>query len=103
MALIIDANMPACCGGCFFLDYDTNERPRCFLCGADITKNVREQTKLPICPIIGEIPDSHGDLVDITPIRDKMSRIMNRYDIDDWGGKLADLIENAETIVEATE
>ena len=46
---------------------------------------------------------SHGDLVDITPIRDKMSRIMNRYDIDDWGGKLADLIENAETIVEATE
>ncbi len=49
-----------------------------------------------------ELPE-HGDLVDITPIKDKMSSIINRYDIDDWGGKLADLISNAPVIVEATE
>ena len=114
MALIIDANTPTCCGGCFFLDYDTNERPRCFLCGADITENVREQTKLPICPIIGEIPDKHGRLIDADSLLPKSGydpmMFKHKYDGDHrtqydtlMGYEILGIVEDAPTIVEATE
>ena len=114
MALIIDANTPTCCGGCFFLDYDTNERPRCFLCGADITKNVREQTKHTICPILGEIPDSHGDLIDRGLVQEVLAQLLplvitNELTDKEIGlvhrtvGAIAEMINEQEVVVEATE
>lgn len=68
MALIIKGEMPTCCWDCD-RDWETN----CPLSASNEVyeewKDVENEVRHPDCPIIGEIPDKHGDLID----RDKAS------------------------------
>lgn len=52
MAIVIDAERPHACWAC---DYR---------CGLNIIARTEEEGIADECPIIGEIPDKHGDLID---------------------------------------
>lgn len=52
MAIVIDAERPHACWAC---DYR---------CGLNIIARTEEEGVHDDCPIIGEIPDVHGDLID---------------------------------------
>lgn len=99
MSLIIKADMPkGCCweqeSGCFDI---------CKLrkvCGRGVSdKPFMTGYRHPDCPIIGEIPDKHGRLIDA----DKLIHAFDyRTDLP-TGYDIYTAIAEAETIVEATE
>lgn len=74
MAIVIDAERPHACWAC---DYR---------CGLNIIARTEEEGIADDCPIIGEIPDVHGDLID----RDYVKK--NQISLND-----------APTVLEATE
>lgn len=102
MAVIIDENMPkGCCwkqeSGCFDI---------CKLrkvCGRGVSdKPLMTGYRHRDCPIIGEIPDKHGDLKDANAIlRWLNSKADNRVPV--TIGEIIDFIEKQPTVLEASE
>lgn len=106
MALIIKADMPKGCGW----DCDLWSEGLC----APLQKSVDEHTIDSDCPIIGEIPDKHGRLIDADALLPKSGydpmMFKHKYDGDHrtqydtlMGYEILGIVEDAPTIVEATE
>lgn len=107
MALIIKGDMPVG-KGCDECEFQTSRCEQldactCFLFNGCIHNFHNERHK--DCPIIGEIPDSHGRLVNADAIISKIERMVHPDDLTYTiaYGILKQFIEDAETIVEATE
>lgn len=65
MALIIKGDMPTCCGFCCECLGGGSDAYYCNRAKRQISEVVLPYDKrMEWCPIIGEIPDSHGRLVD---------------------------------------
>lgn len=101
MALIIKGDMPTGkgCDGCEFQTSRCEQMDACtcYLFGGVIHNFHNERHEN--CPIIGEIPDKHGRLIDA----DKLIHAFdNRTDLP-TGYDIYTAIAEAETIVEATE
>ena len=94
MALIIKADMPKGCGW----DCDLWSEGLC----APLQKSVDEHTIDSDCPIIGEIPDKHGDLVDVQAIEERAKEIQYERGIT-YKEALLLAFDGASVIVEATE
>lgn len=97
MALIIKGDMPKGCGW----DCDLWSEGLC----APLQKSVDEHTIDSDCPIIGEIPDSHGDLIDEDEFRLVIYREIRNHKKDEpitmiLKGILWEM-DNAPVIVEA--
>ena len=107
MALIIKAYNPSRCGDCdlceLYTDMMTEES--CYKCV--VTTNVVDtEKKHYTCPIIGEIPDSHGDLIDEDEFRQVIYREIRNHKEDEpitmiLKGILWEM-DNAPVIVEAS-
>ena len=106
MALIIKGEMPKSngCDGCEFQTSRCEQLNACtcFLFNGCIDNFHNERHK--DCPIIGEIPDKHGDLIDrqsVLVAMDKVitdrDRMIGTYDV------IEEIVEKAPVVVEATE
>ena len=103
MALIIKGDMPTCCWDCD-RDWETN----CPLSASNEVyeewKDVENEVRHPDCPIIGEIPDKHGDLIDRKALSDAIGKVITDRDrMIGTYDTIEQIIDDAETIVEATE
>jgi len=102
MALIIKAYNPSRCGDCdlceLYTDMMTEES--CYKCV--VTTNVVDtEKKHYTCPIIGEIPDRHGDLKDANAIlRWLNAKADNRVPV--TLGEIIDFIEKQPIVLEAS-
>ena len=108
MAIIIDANMPTNgCADCPLKRYwEGNPWTygyACFITSQDIDKEIKEGVFHEFCPIIGEIPDSHGRLIVADALLEKLEKIALPDDLTYTiaHGIMRQIVENAETIVEA--
>ena len=108
MALIIKAYNPSRCGDCdlceLYTDMMTEES--CYKCV--VTTNVVDtEKKHYTCPIIGEIPDKHGDLIDEDEFRqvfyEEMRKHRGNEPIITLIKELLAKADNAPVVVEATE
>ena len=106
MALIIKGDMPKGCGW----DCDLWSEGLC----APLQKSVDEHTIDSDCPIIGEIPDSHGDLIDRGLVQEVLAQLLplvitNELTDKEIGlvnrtvGAIAEMINEQEVVLEATE
>ena len=103
MALIIKGDMPTGkgCDGCEFQTSRCEQMDACtcYLFGGVIHNLHNERHK--DCPIIGEIPDEHGDLKDANAIlRWLNSKADNRVPV--TLGEIIDFIEKQPTVLEAS-
>jgi hypothetical protein len=95
MAIIIDAEKPHACWACDFR------------CGLNIIARTEEEGIPDDCPIIGEIPDKHGRLIDADKLRGETNYLIctdceveSCEDCDvEW---CKNIIENAPTVLEAS-
>lgn len=65
MAIVIDAERPHACWAC---DYR---------CGLNIIARTEEEGVHDDCPIIGEIPDKHGRLIDADELQDVLGLVLS--------------------------
>lgn len=65
MAIVIDAERPHACWAC---DYR---------CGLNIIARTEEEGVDDDCPIIGEIPDKHGRLIDADELQDVLGLVLS--------------------------
>jgi len=101
MALIIKGEMPTCCWYCD-RDLETNCPITESNEGYEEWKNIVNEVRHPDCPIIGEIPDRHGDLKDANAIlRWLNAKADNRVPV--TLGEIIDFIEKQPTVLEASE
>lgn len=113
MALIIKAQRPE---GCEWTDNTSRTgmrycvlKARCMAYKEELSKqytiNAHPIDYIPSdCPIIGEIPDSHGDLIDRKALSDAIGKVITDRDrMIGTYDTIEQIIEDAETIVEATE
>ena len=102
MAIVIDAPMPK--GKCWWEENGVEHECHLFPCWGNADN----------CPIIGEIPDSHGRLIDADALLPKSGydpmMFKHKYDGDHrtqydtlMGYEILGIVEDAPTIVEATE
>ena len=103
MALIIKGDMPTGkgCDGCEFQTSRCEQMDACtcYLFGGVIHNFHNERHK--DCPIIGEIPDEHGDLKDANAIlRWLNSKADNRVPV--TLGEIIDFIEKQPIVLEAS-
>ena len=97
MALIIKGKMPTKCIECRFCN-EFGDYPVCIT----MPMKVEENDVFPKgCPILGEIPDEHGDLIDRSFLKGASYEIM-RFPDDEANKMYLELIDNAPTVVEAT-
>ena len=61
--IIVDGKIPEDCGDCPYRGLDDNP-VSCALTGGEISVFPYYGNKDPSCPILAEIPDDHGDLID---------------------------------------
>ena len=108
MALIVEGKMPTNCGFCIELRREGNGVCWCNRMQKQISEVVPPYDKrMEWCPIIGEIPDKHGDLVS----RDSIATALRDYLLAHFGERLDEdlsnaiyaIIAEAETIVVASE
>lgn len=108
MALIIKGKMPTKCGECRFC----NKFCDCPVCIAIPMKVEADEIFPKGCPIIGEIPDEHGRLIDADALLPKSGydpmMFQHKYDGDHrtqydtlMGYEILGIVEDAPTIVEA--
>lgn len=105
MALIIKAYNPSRCGDCdlceLYTDMMTEES--CYKCVVT-TNMVDTEKKHYTCPIIGEIPDKHGDLKDVSILLHYLSHMHGATEHDnDLLREFEKMIKECPTVVEATE
>lgn len=98
MALIIEGDMPKACNW-----FDENGKHR--FCKVNAFCDCRTYTRgerPSDCPIIGEIPDRHGDLKDANIIMQWLNlKADNRVPV--TVGEIIDFIEKQPTVLEASE
>lgn len=91
MALIIKGEMPKGCNW-----FDENGKHRFCKVNAFCDCEIYTRGERPSdCPIIGEIPDEHGDLIDRKALMEEIAKCVN------WGDVLIE-IDNAPVVVEAS-
>ena len=99
MAIIIKCEMPSCCGVCHECDYSEVENG--YYCAVDGKFRTLEPPRPADCPIIGEIPDTHGRLGDLDELfkqlKDK-SFCLNQFE----RNKALRIISDAPTVLEAS-
>lgn len=109
MAIIIDANMPTKgCADCPLKRYwEGNPWTygyACFITSRDIDKEIKEGVFHESCPIIGEIPDSHGELKDVSILLHYLAHMHGATEHDnDLLREFEKMIRECPTVVEATE
>lgn len=101
MALIIKAYNPSRCGDCdlceLYTDMMTEES--CYKCV--VTTNVVDtEKKHYTCPIIGEIPDKHGDLIEGEKVLKVLDAVLDNKEFIKIRQTLIDAVP---IVVEATE
>lgn len=108
MSVVIRMQMPEGCEECPFFSkmprYGQSEpiyQP-CKLGAREIPSTELLQKRALDCPIIAELPEEHGRLIDIEYVKDKKFRPdqMNQYNRW-WNGALDSIIDNAPTALEA--
>ena len=100
MAVIVKGNIPSCCGFCCECLGGGSDAYYCNRAKRQISEVVPPYDKrMEWCPIIGEIPDSHGDLKDEMDMINCIERIAD----DDLAQDIIGEILASPTIVEATE
>jgi len=98
MALIIKGDMPK---ACFWYD-EEGHCIRCFNYGACPYEEIDCFPKRPPrCPIIGEIPDQHGDLIDIQAVEERAKAIQYEKGIP-YNEALLVAFDTASVVVEAS-
>lgn len=94
MALIINADMPKACGYCFAYD---DEYCQCSLEPSYDAHWSRENH----CPILGEIPDKHGRMIDGDALMERMLDLFRHgYVFDEIG--IVGLFRIMPTVLERT-
>lgn len=98
MALIIEGNLPKSCYDCKFAEmrYASDRECRCGLLGYGVYMDISRGAEIernPACPIIGEIPDEHGELGRTVVIGRAGARAIR---------ELYERIEKAPAVVEAS-
>lgn len=103
MALIVKGKMPTCCGFCCECLGGGSDAYYCNRAKRQISEVVPPYDKrMEWCPIIGEIPDKHGDLKDANIIMQWLNlKADNRVPV--TVGEIIDFIEKQPTVLEATE
>lgn len=101
MAVIIKAYNPSRCGDCdlceLYTDMMTEES--CYKCV--VTTNVVDtEKKHYTCPIIGEIPDKHGDLIEGEKVLKVLDAVLDNKEFIKIRQTLIDAVP---IVVEATE
>jgi hypothetical protein len=95
---VISMKMPKSCDVCPCLD-DYGDYPRCRISGEQRGYNFPTREKrMPNCPIICQLPEGHGRLVDADKLADNMKARKAFF------GRMSDpqcLVEDAPTIVPA--
>ena len=95
MALIIKGDMPKGCGW----DCDLWSEGLC----APLQKSVDEHTIDSDCPILCEIPDKHGRLIDADALQKELAEHGHPSEREWYFAEVGQFIDEAENIVEATE
>lgn len=103
MALIVEGKMPTCCGFCCECLGGGSDAYYCNRAKRQTSEVVPPYDKrMEWCPIIGEIPDKHGDLKDANIIMQWLNlKADNRVPV--TVGEIIDFIEKQPTVLEATE
>ena len=96
MALIIKGNMPTCCGAC-----KSVQRYRYSDECEYLRKPIARNGRLKDCPILGEIPDKHGDLIDIQAVEERAKAIQYEKGIP-YNEALLVAFDTASVVVEAS-
>ena len=108
--VIVQMEMPKSCDVCPCLD-DYGDYPRCRISGEQRGYNfpIREK-RMPNCPIVGVLPEQHGDLIDREyAVGTACSGLVRTLPIEErWEGwirvnEVRESIKSAPTIVPATE
>ena len=118
MALIIKGAMPKGCGwDCHYVAvnkyYDERDDKihKCVFCALNHSIRYKdsgfpeeyEHTRHPDCPIIGEIPDKHGRLVEADEITDAIIESERNGEINGGeAGLFTAIVHNAKTIIPST-
>ena len=93
MALIVEGNMPTCCGFCCECLGGGSDAYYCNRAKRQISEVMPPYDKrMEWCPILGEIPDRHGRLIDVDALPIK----------DEWSLVGTDVVWDAPTVIEAT-
>ena len=99
MALIIKGNMPSCCAVCWECNC-ANDGNFCNRTGNRLGNDWQLFRPLN-CPIIGEIPDEHGDLIDIQAVEERAKAIQYEKGIP-YNEALLVAFDTASVVVEAS-
>lgn len=75
--IVINMKMPTSCGECRFCDY-SGDYPRCMLTDEQKGYTFKLYEKMmDKCPIVGEIPNEHGDLIDRDELPVRVGFLLN--------------------------
>ena len=105
MALIIKGDMPSICKKCKSQGGLTDGSFNYICCDDNYLDFYCDGSKPNECQILCEIPDKHGRLIDADAMLDKLEKIVTPDDLAHTiaHGILEQIVEDANTIVEATE
>lgn len=92
MAIVIKGNFPHNCDEC---DYKLS-------CPVRFEAREDKAKRHPNCPIIGEIPDKHGDLVELQEVEDMLCEESSSSDRDVRPEQLLGLLKGIPVILEAS-
>lgn len=105
MALIIKGDMPTCCGLCWECLGGGADAYYCNRAKRQISEVVPPYDKrMEWCPIIGEIPDKHGRLVDADAFKKSLieARYTDNPNKEKTYNKALDILFDAPTVLEAS-
>ena len=102
MALIVEGKMPTCCGLCCECLGGGSDAYYCNRAKKQISEVVPPYDKrMEWCPILGEIPDEHGDLIDIQAVEERAKAIQYEKGIP-YNEALLVAFDTASVVVEAS-
>lgn len=102
MALIVEGKMPTCCGLCCECLGGGSDAYYCNRAKRQISEVVPPYDKrMERCPIIGEIPDEHGRLIDADALKKRMTELLRHDYVFDEVGCFG-LVKDAPTVLEAS-
>lgn len=102
MALIINADIPTKgCTNCKLKShFEANPWTYwddCFVTGKEITEHYKANTRPSDCPILGEIPDEHGDLIERSKVHEAIKQAYCLEDVPSIVDQLVPTVLEAST------
>lgn len=101
MALVVEGKMPACCGLCCECLGGGSDAYYCNRAKRQISEVVPPYDKrMEWCPILGELPDKYGRLIDADEL---MKKVRQEADFPSYEWcKAIECLEDASTVLEAS-